>query len=460
MDNNPPRPAENLPRPKELTDKPRTRGIRSGKAAQRKRKAYLRFALELNPDLSPDEVLIVHADGSRRPLYSRSDWTPDRLNDDDEVPNTPPPSWYVPGATAKASVSSDYEIPEPKTPPEAASSSSARAPTLPPKPKIRTAPAKASGAVPVEDVEESQAVGAVPVEDVEESQAVGAGPVLIPKAAGVAGYHRLNLPPAPIRPVSVPAKSPSVPAKVSVPAKESVPVKAIPKGPPPKVPAPPRGPPPISSDSFGDGTLLLSPITNHKCRLEGEARDSVKRVLLLDFHNTLDRYFTPGRKQQHAIPWPSTRPTLLPEVTDFVKHCITAASQNESFTCVVVLSHIHRSQENEAWLRDTIHNTLEEVGEIGDTERCLFDLLIVSRERIGPKGKLSVAKRVFPSAEFLIIDDNIEVATEFIRGGQQSFHIRLPKRDSSPLGRSYANILETEQAAISWIRRPFTAEAR
>ncbi|CAE7216285.1 gly-9, partial [Symbiodinium microadriaticum] len=152
-----------------------------------------------------------------------------------------------------------------------------------------------------------------------------------------------------------------------------------------------QGPPSISSDSFGDGTLLLSPITNRKCRLEGEARDSVKRVLLLDFHNTLDRYFTPGRKQQHAIPWPSTRPTLLPEVTDFVKHCVTAASQNESFTCVVVLSLIHKSQESEAWLRDTIHNTLEEVGEIGDTERCLFDLLIVSRERIGPKGKLSVA---------------------------------------------------------------------
>ena len=198
---------------------------------------------------------------------------------------------------------------------------------------------------------------------------------------------------------SVPAKLPSAPAKIpSAPAKaSSVPVKAIPKiptppkGPPPKVPAPPRGPPSISSDSFGDGTLLLSPITNRKCRLEGEARDSVKRVLLLDFHNTLDRYFTPGRKQQHAIPWPSTRPTLLPEVTDFVKHCVTAASQNESFTCVVVLSLIHKSQESEAWLRDTIHNTLEEVGEIGDTERCLFDLLIVSRERIGPKGKLSVA---------------------------------------------------------------------
>ena len=437
----------------------RTRGIRSGKAAQRKRKAYLRFALELNPDLSPDEVLIVHADGSRRPLYSRSDWTPDRLNDDDEVPSTPPPSWYVPGTTAKASVSSDQGIPEPKTPPEVASS---------------------SGAFEVRERSVGESEESVEVV-VEKSRP------LIPRATtAVPGFERLRPPPPPpsgrsavaklsptpkvpkaAEPVRVPKAKASVPAKPpSVPAKASVPVKAIPKiptppkGPPPKVPAPPRGPPSISSDSFGDGTLLLSPITNRKCRLEGEARDSVKRVLLLDFHNALDRYFTPGRKQQHAIPWPSTRPTLLPEVTDFVKHCITAASQNESFTCVVVLSHIHRSQENEAWLRDTIHNTLEEVGEIGDTERCLFDLLIVSRERIGPKGKLSVAKRVFPSAEFLIIDDNIEVATEFIRGGQQSFHIRLPRRDSSPLGRSYANILETEQAAISWIRRPFTAEAR
>ena len=45
---------------------------------------------------------------------------------------------------------------------EVASSSSARAPTLPPKPKIRTAPSQASGAVPAEATS-PKASGAVPV---------------------------------------------------------------------------------------------------------------------------------------------------------------------------------------------------------------------------------------------------------------------------------------------------------
>ena len=68
---------------------------------------------------------------------------------------------------------------------------------------VKATPSKASGAVPVKAFT-PKASGAVP-EDVEE--AAGAGPVLIPKAAGVAGYHRLNLPPAPIRPLSRPTTS-------------------------------------------------------------------------------------------------------------------------------------------------------------------------------------------------------------------------------------------------------------
>ena len=70
-----------------------------------------------------------------------------------------------------------------------------------------------------------------------------------------------------------------------------------------------------------------------------------------------------------------------------------------------------------------------------------------------------MAKRIFPNTELLIIDDNTEVSTEFIRGGHQCFHIQLPKLDPSVLGlgRSCANILETEQAALSWIRRGSSA---
>ena len=60
MDNNPPRPSETLPRPKELTDKSSTRGARAGKSARRKREAWQRwvFAQEENSGrlTDPDSV--------------------------------------------------------------------------------------------------------------------------------------------------------------------------------------------------------------------------------------------------------------------------------------------------------------------------------------------------------------------------------------------------------------------
>ena len=131
MDNNPPRPAENLPKPKELADKPRTRGARAGKSARRKREAWQRwgFAQEENSGrfADPDSVPFLRPDGSTRPKL--------------RLPKVKP---WSQGEEANIEVVSDEEEVE------VASSSSARAPTLPPKPKYRTAPAKASGAVPAE----------------------------------------------------------------------------------------------------------------------------------------------------------------------------------------------------------------------------------------------------------------------------------------------------------------------
>ena len=82
-----------------------------------------------------------------------------------------------------------------------------------------------------------------------------------------------------------------------------------------------------------------------------------------------------------------------------------------------MLSHINNSVANESWLRDTICNTVEELGEVTKTERALFDILVVTRQRDGPHGKFQVARKILPNAELLILDDNLDVATEFIRGG-------------------------------------------
>ena len=268
MDDNPPRPAETLPRPKELA--PRTRGARAGKSARRKREAWQRWIFQQEENFGrfadPDSVPFLRPDGTTRPKL--------------RLPRVKP---WSQGEEADIEVVSDEEV---EVEAEPASSSSTR---LPPKPKYRTAPVKApgtvpadtstpttpqaSGAVPVKAApSKAKASGAVPVKAFSATEeATGAGPVLIPKAAGVAGYHRLNLPPAPIRPLSRPttelrpavakeaiAASGAVPEPktpprdssyvVTVPKKKSRPalpkVPKEPSHPPPPVPREPSYPPP------------------------------------------------------------------------------------------------------------------------------------------------------------------------------------------------------------------------
>ena len=64
---------------------PRPRGIRAGKSAVRKRKAYQAYQLALQPYRysSIEEVPVVHH-GSSRPLYTRPGWKPEFESDDDE----------------------------------------------------------------------------------------------------------------------------------------------------------------------------------------------------------------------------------------------------------------------------------------------------------------------------------------------------------------------------------------
>ena len=66
----------------------RPRGIRGGKSAVRKRKAYQAYQLALQPYRysSIDEVPVIHQDGSSRPLYTRPDWKPEFESDDASNP--------------------------------------------------------------------------------------------------------------------------------------------------------------------------------------------------------------------------------------------------------------------------------------------------------------------------------------------------------------------------------------
>ena len=59
--------------------------------------------------------------------------------------------------------------------------------------------------------------------------------------------------------------------------------------------------------------MIISPVTNRRIKLRDSIRGSVTIVVLLDFHNTIDRYFVPGRRPPFSIQFPNNRPTLLPD---------------------------------------------------------------------------------------------------------------------------------------------------
>ena len=51
----------------------KTRGIRSGKPAQRKRQAYIRHRVA---EEDPEQVAVAHQGGQARPLYTPRTWEP------------------------------------------------------------------------------------------------------------------------------------------------------------------------------------------------------------------------------------------------------------------------------------------------------------------------------------------------------------------------------------------------
>ena len=118
---------------------PRPRGIRAGKSAQRKRKAYQAYQLTLQPYRyrSAEEVPVIHQDKTNRPLYSLPGWKPDWESDE--------------GEEELEEVTVEVEV-DPLIPPSTGSAPSyhrlQRQPPPPPAPPIRPSSSSASSSVP------------------------------------------------------------------------------------------------------------------------------------------------------------------------------------------------------------------------------------------------------------------------------------------------------------------------
>ena len=247
---------------------------------------------------------------NRSVLYTLPGWTPDQLEEDDQ----------------------------PQTQEEASSSS------------VVPRSFSAEELVEIEVEVEEDIAGSIEVPVSSSSPTPSASS--IPKAtAEVPKYGRLifvNPPPPPPRPsLSRPSEpklrptpkirpaAPKIPPAAVLPPAPKVPeVAALPPAPKarslpkprppplqkarPAVPKEPNYPPPaakegpaeehrdeadgyIDSALIGGGSLLISPVTNRHIRLRDSVRRAVQRVVLLDFHNTIDRVFMPGQRRPRSI---------------------------------------------------------------------------------------------------------------------------------------------------------------
>ena len=178
------------------------------------------------------------------------------------------------------------------------------------------------------------------------------------------------------------------------------------------------------------------------------SRAVVSTVLAIDFHNVLDRIFIQhrsGRKEVQQQAYPHHRPALLPQVVSWLVEIAQVCNRNSIL--LVLLSRIGlRSEAIESHALTVLRNTTQ------DCSSDLFDLWIVTRYRTERGGKLSTLKELFPNAAgFGIVDDNTNIIQEFTDDGQRGFHVRLPKRDGVPSGRSYQNIYELTSDLKAWI---------
>ena len=135
--------------------------------------------------------------------------------------------------------------------------------------------------------------------------------------------------------------------------------KAVVPAPPAKarlVPEEPRFPPPaapaeggfIDSNLLGGGTLIISPVTNRRVKLRDSIRNPVTRVVLLDFHNTIDRYFVPDQRRPYTIPYRSKQSTYAAAGDYFLDQANCHCSGRESgwpYLHRAVLSHQQFSGE-------------------------------------------------------------------------------------------------------------------
>ncbi|CAE6943721.1 unnamed protein product [Symbiodinium sp. CCMP2592] len=423
---------------------PRPRGIRAGKSAVRKRKAYQQYQLSLQPFryTSLDDVPIRHQDGSQRPLYTRAGWKP--IFESDSEPEEELVEVEVEAEETPLIPKASGAVPEYHR---------IRVPPAPPAPPVRRhlRPHRVQQRKHLLKVQRRKHPFEVQRRKhllqclLLQLQFLDNG--LITPAAKSAAVPKVS--------VSTPSASPPDP-KITAP---KTPPKNPPKPPasrPSQVAVIPKVPPKsaLTTDPVVDlprSVLLYSPDTFNRCNFRVEDSQRLEgKVVVFDFHNVIDRYYWAPRigqrKQQYKIPYPNEAPELLSDVQGLLRRVHRAAE--EAGALVVICSHISEgSRSIEDWALDTLRNTF--IQSVGQRQA---DLVIITRSRTGHLGKLDICRRLFQRPSLLIIDDNTGICDEWNRSANAAaFHIQLPRRELPSVGRSFSSIFEAEPSILNWI---------
>ena len=177
----------------------------------------------------------------------------------------------------------------------------------------------------------------------------------------------------------------------------------------PEFPTPPKALLIILSDIFGDWTMLVRSITNRRSRFPGEVRISGRRGLILDLPNIVVRYLiqiisniTRFFDSIYGLHFCQRYPSLL----NISWKSLFKMIISPILLCYIISINLRRMRLALEISSPIVWKNLAR----SEIEYCLFVLFNISREYIGPKDELNLAKRVFPNT-----DDISEMASEFIR---------------------------------------------
>ena len=447
-------------------DRKPARGIRGGKAARRKREAYLRHQEAQGFDRR--SVGIIHSGGLARPLCTPCTWEPESTTDEEgETAEFVDPE----GLQQNLVDIVDLEAPAPLLPlsrptpetvllkarPKGPQQPSYPPPAKPAGPKQPSYPPPAKLAGPKQPDYPPPAVqGSRGVRPSSSSSATSSipKPSAAPKVVVRPAVPKVAAPKVVLRPavpkVAVPVPKVAVPVpKVAVPkvavSKAAAPVvdpaSTAPKTPPKRAPVIDLERPSSSSSvsvrsfvpisqqflrgveafSFNDCGDLRQRFLETIGTLGQEGR-----VIAIDWHQVSDTWRLnrreAARADQHTGALP---PRQVVEFYNVVKENLQSQDR------LIILSHIERSERNRNFLLKSV-------------EHCGLpvDLVVITSSRTGLGGKAAVLQALLGQREIgrsCILDDNLQVLTEVKELGGLSLHIKTQRRESWA-GRSEWNI--------------------